>query len=107
MSDAHDLFFELFATDKCGISHLDTVVVNRGDGAPEKFGNFHRVVDAEPDQCEDSQFGSEEHLTRDGFDAFVGLEKLVELSHEVGEEMQKRGIEFGVEFVELRLDECR
>lgn len=31
-SDAHDLFFEVLAAGNSGVSHLDTVVVDRGDG---------------------------------------------------------------------------
>ena len=81
--DGFDALFEIVARDERVPFDLRTVVVDRAHGVAQQGGDLRRVVDAQPDQREDAQFGRQQFaLFR--FDARLPVQQGVEILDERG-----------------------
>ena len=78
------------------ITNAGLVGIDGVDGVVEHLADLVVVIDSEPDEREDTQFGREEFVALDG-QFFPFAQKGVEVTDEVREDMQERLVELLVE----------
>ena len=99
-SDGLDPLLEIVARDERVPLDFRPVVVDRAHGVAQQRGDFRRVVDAQPDQREDAQFGRQQFaLFR--FDARLPVQQGVEILDERGVELQERRVEVVVKLFQF------
>lgn len=99
-----DVFLEVFPVVECSVFDSCPIVVDGVDRIVQEVGDLRRVVDSQPDECEDSDAGVESSVFVD-LDLLLGSEECVEVADEVGEEMQECGVETDVEVFEFLVSE--
>ena len=101
-----DFFLEVFARPDGVVLHFRPVVVDGVDRVAQQSGYFRRVADAQPDKCEDAEFGVEQFSLL-GLDMGIGPQQGVELVHEVGVEVQEGVVGGVVEFLHIAVHHLR